>query len=118
MKLLLAVAIVFASATVAHAQIVVRNDVNPYLLGRAAYNSGLYSPRGDVAVRGYYRPSTGSYVQPYYRTRPDNTLLNNYSTYPNVNPYTGAVGTVRPYIYQWQADPYSGTVHYQWQYVR
>lgn len=47
---------------------------------------------GADYVRGYTR-SNGTYVAPYYRTHPDHTTANNWSTYPNVNPYTGQVGT-------------------------
>lgn len=50
----------------------------------------------DVHVNGYYRDN-GTYVQPHYRTAPDNNVLNNYSTQGNVNPYTGQAGTVNPY---------------------
>jgi hypothetical protein len=46
----------------------------------------------DVYVHGYYR-SNGTFVQPHYRTHADSTPLNNYSTYPNINPYTGTLGT-------------------------
>ena len=45
-------------------------------------------------VRGYYR-SNGTYVQPHYRSDRDNNFYNNWSTYPNVNPYTGRMGTRR-----------------------
>lgn len=53
----------------------------------------------------YVKPhirSNGSYVQGYRKTNPNNTIRDNYSTYPNVNPYTGAVGTVkvRPNTYR------------------
>lgn len=48
--------------------------------------------RGPVAVRGYFR-SNGTYVQPHYRSAPDGSFYNNWSTYGNVNPYTGEVGT-------------------------
>ena len=48
----------------------------------------------DVSVRGYYR-SNGTYVQPHYRSNPDGHSYNNWSTYPNVNPYTGRTGTKR-----------------------
>jgi len=48
----------------------------------------------DVSVRGYYR-SNGTYVQPHYRSNPDGNVYNNWSTYPNVNPYTGRTGTRR-----------------------
>lgn len=50
----------------------------------------------DVLVKGHYRRD-GTYVQPYYRTSPDSTKLNNFSTKGNVNPYTGKEGTVNPY---------------------
>jgi len=46
----------------------------------------------QVAVRGYYR-SSGTYVQPYYRSSPDGNFYNNWSTYPNINPYSGQMGT-------------------------
>ena len=48
----------------------------------------------DVSVRGYYR-SNGTYVQPHYRSNPDGNFGNNWSTYGNVNPYTGKTGTKR-----------------------
>lgn len=46
-------------------------------------------------VNGYTK-SNGTYVQGYYRTNPNSTNVDNYSTYPNVNPYTGKTGTVTP----------------------
>lgn len=49
---------------------------------------------GGVYVRGHYR-SNGTYVQPHYRSAPDGNFSNNWSTYPNVNPYTGSIGTRR-----------------------
>jgi opacity protein-like surface antigen len=39
----------------------------------------------DVNVNGYFR-SNGTYVQPYVRTSPDNSVYNNYSTPSNFNP--------------------------------
>lgn len=47
-------------------------------------------------VRGYMR-SNGTYVAPHYRSSPDSSMFNNYSTQGNVNPYTGQAGTVNPY---------------------
>ena len=44
-----------------------------------------------------YTTRNGTYVAPYVRTNPNNTIYDNYSTRPNVNPYTGKVGTVNPY---------------------
>ena len=40
-----------------------------------------------------YTNSNGTYVQGYYRTTPNTTRNDNYSTVGNVNPYTGANGT-------------------------
>lgn len=46
----------------------------------------------DVYVNGYYR-SNGTYVQPHYRSAPDSSRGNNWSTQGNINPYTGQQGT-------------------------
>lgn len=43
-------------------------------------------------VRGYYKPKTGSYVTPSYRSLKDSFKFNNYSTSGNVNPFTGKKG--------------------------
>jgi hypothetical protein len=51
-----------------------------------------FSAYADVYVRGYSR-GNGTYVQPHYRSNPDGNRYNNWSTYPNVNPYTGRMGT-------------------------
>jgi hypothetical protein len=45
--------------------------------------------------RGYYR-NNGTYVQPHWQTNPDGNINNNWNTYPNVNPFTGRPGTIRP----------------------
>lgn len=50
-----------------------------------------------VRVKGYYKPSTGSYVMPSHRTSPNKTKLDNYSTKGNSNPYSGKKGTVKSY---------------------
>lgn len=50
----------------------------------------------DTFVRGYTR-SDGTYVQGHYRSAPDSSTLNNYSTRGNVNPYTGERGSRDPY---------------------
>jgi hypothetical protein len=56
-------------------------------------------------VRGHVR-SDGTYVQSHQRTNPNSTTLDNYSTRPNVNPYTGRVGTVDPYKAPSTYQPY------------
>ena len=59
----------------------------------------------DVYVRGYYR-SDGTYVQPHYRSSPNSTPLDNWSTRGNINPYTGKRGTRNPY--SGYTNPYGG----------
>jgi hypothetical protein len=56
-------------------------------------------------VHGYYRKD-GTYVQPHYRSSPNGTTLDNYSTRGNINPYTGQVGTRDPY-YRSPSNSYS-----------
>ena len=48
---------------------------------------------GRVSVKGYMRKD-GTYVSPHYRTAPDGSFYNNWSTKGNVNPYTGKEGTL------------------------
>lgn len=50
-----------------------------------------------IKVKGYYKPSTGTYVMPSYRSSPNKTKFDNYSTKGNYNPYSGKKGTVNPY---------------------
>lgn len=50
-----------------------------------------------VKVKGYYKSSTGAYVAPSYRTSPNKTKIDNYSSKGNYNPYTGKAGKVNPY---------------------
>lgn len=46
----------------------------------------------DVYVKGYFRKD-GTYVMPHYRSDPDSNFFNNWSTYGNINLYTGEEGT-------------------------
>jgi hypothetical protein len=48
---------------------------------------------GQTYVHGYYR-SNGAYVQPHYRSTPNSTNIDNWSTRGNINPYTGSIGSV------------------------
>ncbi len=48
-----------------------------------------------VRVNGYYRKD-GTYVRPHYRTAPNSTNRDNFSTYGNTNPYTGKPGWIPP----------------------
>lgn len=53
----------------------------------------------------YYKPSTGSYVEGHYKTKTNNTNVDNYSTTGNVNPYTNAAGS-KAIDYSTQANNY------------
>ena len=59
----------------------------------------LFSPAmavdAQTRVKGYYR-SNGTYVAPHYRSSPNSSTYDNYSTRGNVNPYTGQAGTRDP----------------------
>lgn len=46
----------------------------------------------DVWVDGYSR-ADGTQVRGHYRSAPDNSFNNNWTTEGNVNPYTGKEGT-------------------------
>lgn len=54
------------------------------------------SVMAQVHVRGHTRKD-GTYVAPHYRSSPDGSKANNWSTKGNINPYTGKEGTVNPY---------------------
>lgn len=66
----------------------------------------------DTYVRPHVR-SDGTYVQGHYRSSPNSTPSDNYSTSPNYNPYTGKQGTVDPYApprvqpYQYKPQTYA-----------
>jgi hypothetical protein len=47
---------------------------------------------GAVKVRGYVK-SDGTVVKEHWRSAPDNSFTNNWSTVGNYNPYTGKEGT-------------------------
>lgn len=55
-----------------------------------------------MPVGGYIKRD-GTYVPPHMRTAPNATKTDNWSSRPNVNPYTGRRGTKNPY-----APPSSG----------
>jgi hypothetical protein len=58
--------------------------------------SGLrgFSSR-TVPVRPYIR-NNGTFVMPHFRTSPNATIKDNWSTRPNINPFTGKSGTRNP----------------------
>lgn len=80
------------------------------LVGAVALLLGTVAPvvAGDVYVRGHVRRD-GTYVAPHWRSAPDGNPYNNWSTYPNVNPYTGQQGTRRPEQFQQNDGGLSGS---------
>lgn len=77
MKNLIALLVLFFICTISSAQINFRNH----------------------HVNGHYR-SNGTYVKGHFRTNPNATKLDNYSSFPNFNPYTGKQGKVKVYHYK------------------
>jgi opacity protein-like surface antigen len=49
-------------------------------------------------VDGYTRKD-GTYAAPHWRSSPDSSSNNNWSTQPNINPYTGQQGTREPKLF-------------------
>lgn len=60
-----------------------------------------FTTEAATRVRGYYKPRSGSYVMPHYRSSPNSTSWDNYSTRGNYNPYTGKKGYASPYKSYW-----------------
>jgi hypothetical protein len=57
--------------------------------------ANLAAAQSNPSVRyqqGYYKPSTGTWVQPHYKTQNNATNHDNYSTWGNQNLYTGDNG--------------------------
>ncbi len=79
---------------------------------RSSYNTYGVGTTPSVRYQGGYTRSNGSYVQGHYKTTPDRTNHNNFSTSGNYNPYTGSTGT-RARDYSAGAYNYGGgsTIH-------
>lgn len=60
-----------------------------------ASSAGMAQQRVD----GYVKQD-GTYVAPHFRSAPDNSRSNNWTSQGNVNPYTGQTGTRDPYAPQ------------------
>lgn len=82
--------------------------VTTVALSLSPLDVGGFAPVSDavaqVAVRGYTRRD-GTYVPPHYRSSPNSTTADNYSTRGNVNPFTGDRGTRSPDATQSLASP-------------
>ena len=62
------------------------------LIAFALFAASIVGALAQTHVHGYYR-TDGTYVQPHWRSSPNNITYDNWSTRGNVNPYTGQVGT-------------------------
>lgn len=47
-------------------------------------------------VKGYIKNS-GTYVAPHFKSTPNKSKFDNFSTKGNINPFTGKKGTVNPF---------------------
>lgn len=64
--------------------------------GSGGGHSGSHvSSGGSHSVSGYTKRD-GTHVAPHHATNPNNTKRDNWSSKPNVNPYTGKEGTKDP----------------------
>lgn len=61
-------------------------------LAAASIMGAAMPSQGDVFVSGYTKRD-GTYVQPHYRSSPNGTPSDNWSSRGNQNPHTGKVGT-------------------------
>ncbi len=66
------------------------------LISLALFLSIYSLAEARVSVRGYNR-SNGTYVAPHYRSNPNSTRFDNWSTRGNFNPFTGKRGYSSPY---------------------
>ena len=57
--------------------------------------AGNQANSSTTSVHGYTKKD-GAVVAPYQRTSPNGTQRDNWSSKPNVNPYTGKEGTKEP----------------------
>jgi hypothetical protein len=65
------------------------------VLHPAALAKSKSSGGSSHSVTGYVKKD-GTYVQPHQQTNPNQSQRDNWSSKPNVNPYTGKPGTKEP----------------------
>ncbi len=66
--------------------------------GQRSYRASTYhAPRSSTVHVNGHVTKAGTYVAPSYRTAPNRTKVDNWSSKPNVNPYNGKAGTKDPY---------------------
>ena len=72
---------------------------NSILAVLTAFVISLFGVNNVLAVSRVrsYTTKNGTYVQSYYRSSPNSTRYDNYSTKGNYNPFTGKAGYANPY---------------------
>ena len=88
-------------------------SMNPwnYALASVLMMLGVADAQAQVRVKGYTRKD-GTYVAPHYRSTPNSSRYDNYSTKGNYNPYTGKKGYVDPYGQTYSPSSYSPPATY------
>ncbi len=66
-----------------------------FTLGFSTAALAKVSSGGTHSVKGH-TTKNGTYIAPHQQTNPNGTQRDNWSSKPNVNPYTGKAGTVEP----------------------
>lgn len=70
----------------------------------ACYFFSVSPAEAKTRVKRYYKPKSGTYVQPHFRTSPNKSKLDNWSSKGNYNPYNGKKGTKDPFkpTFKWR----------------
>lgn len=76
------------------------------ILAAAAFSMAASPAMAQSVYVHSYTTKNGTYVAPHYRSAPDSSKLNNWSTKGNVNPYTGQMGTRNPYAPSYSSPSY------------
>ncbi|MDO8573296.1 MAG: hypothetical protein Q7R77_00955 [Candidatus Daviesbacteria bacterium] len=58
--------------------------------------ANISSVEAAQKVKGYIKKN-GTYVAPHFKTSPNKSKFDNFSTKGNINPYTGKKGAVSPF---------------------
>ena len=64
--------------------------------------SGLMAHAQNVIFVSGHIKSNGTFVQGHYRTVSNHTVMDNFSTCTNINPYTGQMGQKHPEVITFQ----------------
>jgi len=91
-KIILSVVLIFSFFTLTFQDSIARGSGASRSGHSSKIGPGTGSNTLSHGVRGYVRKD-GTYVAPHRQSNPDKSFNNNWSTNPNINPYTGERGT-------------------------